>query len=278
MSAVRGEGPGPELDALAADLLQAWDRAACLPLPSSRAGGLTLAQAYGVAEQLRRLRVARGERPAGWKIGFTNRSLWERYGVFAPIWGPVWDGTVQSLDDGCGELSLAGLCQPRLEPEIVFGFARAPQPGMSLQALQECLQWVAHGFEVVHTHCADWRFRAADCVADFALHGRLCIGPRVPVAGWSTMADDLAAMQLTLRCDGAVKDRGTGGAVLDGPLQALKLWIDQMPRFSPSWQVQAGDVVTTGTITDAWPLQPGQHWRTELTESRLAPLSLHTRA
>jgi 2-oxo-3-hexenedioate decarboxylase len=38
--------------------------------------------------------------------------------------------------------------------------------------------------------------------------------------------------------------------------------------------VQAGDVVTTGTITDAWPLAPGQRWNTRLSDARLSPLSL----
>jgi hypothetical protein len=28
--------------------------------------------------------------------------------------------------------------------------------------------------------------------------------------------------------------------------------------------VEPGHVVTTGTLTDAWPLQPGQVWRTGL--------------
>ena len=37
--------------------------------------------------RIRRLRIARGERPLGYKIGFTNRGIWDRYGVHAPIWG-----------------------------------------------------------------------------------------------------------------------------------------------------------------------------------------------
>lgn len=262
------------LDALARELLDTWDRAACVSLPSARPGGLSLAQAFDVADRLRGLRIARGERQAGWKIGFTNRSIWARYGVYAPIWGPVWSSTVSLLEGAEAELSLAGLCQPRLEPEIVFAFASAPRSGMSLQELQACLAWVAHGFEVVHTHCEDWRFQAADCVADFALHGRLIIGPRVPVAGWSTLTQDLAALRLTLGCDGVERDRGTGAVVLDGPLQALRTWLDAMPQHSPSWQVQPGDVVTTGTLTDAWPLAAGQQWQTSLSEPRLSALSL----
>jgi 2-keto-4-pentenoate hydratase len=42
----------------------------------------------------------------------------------------------------------------------------------------------------------------------------------------------------------------------------------------PGQMALAGEVVTTGTLTDAWPVQPGQHWRTALDDGRLPGLSL----
>jgi 2-oxo-3-hexenedioate decarboxylase len=263
------------IDTLAARLLRAWDDAALVPLPSADAQGLTTAEAYAVGERLRALRIARGERPLGWKIGFTNRSIWARYQVSQPMWAPVYDGTTQLLDAAEARLSLPGLCQPRIEPEVAFGFASAPRAGMSLDELRACLQWVAHAFEIVHTHFDGWRFAAADTAADFALHGRLFVGPRVAVDAWGQgLAADLAALRVELLCDGEVKDRGQGSVVLDGPLQALKTLVDSMAEVTPHWRIAAGDVVTTGTITDAWPLSPGQRWSTRLSEARLAPLAL----
>ncbi len=269
------------LDRIAADLLAAHHAVACMPLPSQGPQGFTLPQAYDVGRRLHALRTARGERPVGWKIGFTNRTIWPRYGVYAPIWGPVWDTTAELLDGTDITLSLAGLSQPRLEPEVVFGFEHAPRAGMTLLELQACLSWVAHGFEVVHTHFDAWKFAAADCLADFALHGRLRVGPRVPVQGWPTLAADLAALRIELHDGtGTCVDEGVGANVLDGPLHALRIWIDAMAEHTPHWQVRAGEFVTTGTITDAWPLAPGQGWRTVLHQSgpgpRLAGLTLHT--
>jgi 2-oxo-3-hexenedioate decarboxylase len=262
----------------AAALLAAYDDAALCMRPSLQDPAFDLRTAFATADELRQLRIARGERPLGYKIGFTNRSIWQRYGVHQPIWGPVWDSTTALLDSASASVSLQGLSQPRLEPEVVFGFARAPRAGMSLAELQGCLDWVAHGFEIVHTHFADWQFSAADTVADFALHGRLRVGPRVPVQGWATLAEDLAALQVELLCDGKVVDRGQGTVVLDGPLNALRLWVEAMAEHSPGWPIRMGDVVTTGTITDAWPLQPGQNWSTRLSDTRLSPLTLHTEA
>lgn len=262
----------------AATLLAALDTGTLCARPTLQDSAFDLRAAFATADQLRSLRSARGERPMGYKIGFTNRSIWPRYGVHQPIWGPVWDSTTLLLDGREVRLSLQGLSQPRLEPEVVFGFAQTPRAGMSLDELQACLEWVAHGFEVVHTHFEDWRFAAADTVADFALHGRLRIGPQVSVQGWVTLAEDLAALQVELLCNDVVVDRGQGAVVLDGPLQALRLWVDAMAEHTPGWPIRPGDVVTTGTITDAWPLQPGQTWTTRLSDPRLAPLTLHTEA
>ncbi len=264
-------------DALAEELLAAWDGARCTGLPSERPGGLTIADAFEVGRELAERRAARGEQPRGYKIGFTNRTIWPRYGVFAPIWAPVWSSTLTLLDGTEAEVSLAGLVQPRLEPEIVFGFAAAPRAGMSEAELIGCLAWVAHGFEIVHTHFDGWRFTAADTVADFALHGRLLVGPRVPVSRFGRLGEELAAMPMALHRDGAPIDSGIGANVLDGPLTALKLWLEAMARDTPWWTVRAGDLVTTGTITDAWPMLPGQHWRSEPGHGALHGLSLRTR-
>ncbi|MBI5721185.1 MAG: hydratase [Burkholderiales bacterium] len=288
MSGDGSKTPGPtaervtEVERLAASLLAAWDSARCVPLPSAAAGGIDTATAYAVSERLRQMRVARGERTVGWKIGFTNRGIWERYGVCEPMWAPVWDTTTELLAGAECRLSLAGLSQPRLEPEVVFGLAQTPRPGMTLDELRACVEWVAHGFEVVHTHFEGWRFTAPDTAADFALHGRLRVGPRVPLRDWPAggagLAADLAALQVELSCDGEVKDRGQGAIVLDGPLQALQAMVDAMARTTPHWSIRAGDCVTTGTITDAWPLVPGQRWSTRLSDSPLRGLTLHTQA
>jgi 2-oxo-3-hexenedioate decarboxylase len=263
-----------DLASVAGTVLAAYDGASLMPPPSSVVPGLTLADAFEVADDLRRRRLARGERIRGWKIGFTNRTIWDRYGVHAPIWGPVWDTTLRLLEGREATLSLAGLVQPRLEPEIVFGFARAPDPGMDEATLAGCLEWVAHGVEVVHTHCEGWRFTAADTVADGALHGRLLVGPRVPVATWPRLGADLAATTMRLACDGREVDSGVGANVLDGPLAALRLWIDAMAERTPTWRVEPGHVVTTGTLTDAWPLTVGQRWTTQPGDARLAGLTL----
>ena len=67
----------------------------------------------------------------------------------------------------------------------------------------------------------------------------------------------------------ALKEEGVGRNVLDGPLHALKHFLEALRECPGATDLQAGDVVTTGTWTDAWPVAPGEHWRAEFD----APLS-----
>src|SRR5208282_1669440 len=89
-----------------------------------------LKEAYRVTAAVRAEREARGERPIGRKIGFTNRTIWAEYDVYAPIWGYVYDRTVHDLAEIGDTFSLMHLAEPRIEPEIVFRLAVAPVPGM----------------------------------------------------------------------------------------------------------------------------------------------------
>jgi 2-keto-4-pentenoate hydratase len=251
-------------------ILDHWDRGTLWPGDS----GLDLPAAYERALTVRQLRIARGEQPRGYKVGFTNRNIWPRYQVFAPIWGTVWDTTL-SFCEGEGTLSLAATCQPRLEPETVFGMAATPPANASLDELLACVAWVAPGFEVVQSHQPGWVFTAADTVADCGLHARLLVGARVPVA---QVADHAAAFEQRVGCaqvaleqDGEVVERGVGANVLDGPLHALHHFLQSLRDCPGATDLQPGDVVTTGTWTDAWPVAPGQQWTARF-DAPLSPL------
>jgi 2-keto-4-pentenoate hydratase len=234
--------------------------------------GLDLAAGYQRALAVRALRVARGEKPAGFKIGFTNRGIWPRYNVFAPIWGTVYGSTL-AFCEGQGELSLAATAQPRLEPECAFGMAATPPAGATLEQLFACLDWVAPSFEVVQSHQAGWKFQAGDTVADGGLHARLLVGTRTPVRSVAADAQAfdarLAGSRVVLSKNGERVDEGRGANVLDGPLRALLHFVQALRECPGGPGLLPGDAVTTGTWTDAWPVAPGERWAAEFE----APLS-----
>jgi 2-keto-4-pentenoate hydratase len=231
---------------------------------TSRPEGLTLDGSYRVIALLNKMYEARGDKRLGRKIGFTNRAIWEQYNVYAPIWGYIYDSTVHDLGNTVS-LPLAGLSEPRIEPEIVFGLGRAPASGMDETALLSCVDWVAHGFEIVQSIFPEWKFSAADTVAANGMHGALLIGPRhkigLQVEKWEKM---LSAFEIDLLCDGHVIDRGRSENVLGGPVAALRHLVDLLARDEINPPLAAGEVVTTGTLTRAMPVRSGETWSTAL--------------
>ena len=227
-----------------------------------------LDDAYEVAARVAELRIARGERPVGWKIGFTNTTIWDEYGVHAPIWGPMYDSTVAAIGaEGAPAICpLDGLVEPRIEPEIVLRLANRPQPGMDERELLACIDAVAHGFEIVQSLFPEWRFKAADTVAAFALHGRLRHGPFISLTGLPTAEwlAGLSSFQIRLFRDGELVDSGDAANVLGGPLSALRHFVAAKARYPSALELRPGDLVTTGTVTRAFPVRPGESWRTEV--------------
>jgi len=266
---------------IARSLLEVARRAGFRAPVTDRDPGFDLAAAYGVSAEIRAHRIAGGETPVGWKIGFTNRTIWDEYDVHAPIWGPVYDSTVEVVTDdtpaGCG---VARLMEPRIEPEIVFRVARPLREGSSEAELLACIDGIALGFELVQSPYPDWRFRAPDTVAAFALHGLLRHRPFVAVTadnrdGWFAA---LSAFTLSLAKDGEVIDRGASENVLGGPLSALKAMVDGLPATALAEPVGPGMIVTTGTLTRAFPVAPGETWATRVDGVPLADIVLEITA
>ncbi|MEW9805883.1 2-keto-4-pentenoate hydratase [Mesorhizobium sp. ZMM04-5] len=261
--------------AIAATVLQAIDGGRQIRPFTDNDPGFTEADAYAVTASLRGLRVARGEKSVGRKIGFTNRTIWAEYGVFRPIWGDIYDTTTFAVPPG-GRVAVSMLPEPRIEPEIVLGLARDVTPAMDLGDIAASIGWMAHGFEFVQSIFPGWRFTVADCVADGGLHGRLFIGPKRKLSDDErrTLAARLSRLTIRLFRNGEPAGSGSGANVLDGPVQALAHLASVLADDPLNPPLRAGEIVTTGTLTRAFPVTPGERWSTELDGIDLPGLSV----
>jgi 2-oxo-3-hexenedioate decarboxylase len=229
------------IDAVAAEVLAALDAPRQITPFSARPGGLSMPDAYRVTAAVQRRREARGEKAVGGKIGFTNRTIWPEYGVYAPNWGYVTDRSTQELTAAA---PLAGYAEPKIEPEIVFGLSAVPAPDMDETALTDCIEWVAHGYEIVQSIFPNWKFKPEDTVACNAMHGALLIGERHAfkprAAQWLT---ELPAFDIGLYCNGKLADSGRGANVLDSPLLALRHLVGLLAEDPVNPPLKAGEIV-----------------------------------
>ena len=241
---------------------------------SSRQGGLTLRDAYRATPLLRSAFETRGEQITGRKIGFTNSAMWQAYGVDAPVWGYATDRTTRDLAQA-GAVNAADFPEPRIEPEIMFGLKAAPSPGMPENALLDCIDWVALGYEIVQSIYPGWKFTAADVVAANGVHGCLLIGKRHPVAPRQAQwLRALAAFEVTLHCDGILSQQGGGALVLGSPLNALGHLVGLLADDPHNPPLRAGEIISTGTLTLAMPVSAGQTWTTTTSGILLEDISV----
>jgi 2-keto-4-pentenoate hydratase len=253
---------------LARELISIHETPREVPPFSQTHPGLSAEAGYEAARALHEHRVAAGWRRVGRKIGFTNRSIWPRYGVYEPIWGTVYDRTLIRTTDNRALVRLDGLVNPRIEPEICFGLRKAPDP----HRLADCIEWIAHSIEIVQCHHAGWKVTLADATADNGLHGRLVLGTPMPLP--RDAEHKLAAVEVELYRGDVLTDRGVGANVLDSPLKALGHLVALLANQPDSPALQSGELVTTGVITDAHPVKPGETWSTRLSGLGLPGLTV----
>jgi len=251
---------------IATELIRALDEGKTLSPITARTPDFGWEAGYDVAAEIVRLRRARGEQTVGRKIGFTNRNIWAEYGATSPIWAHVYDDTLFYAKDNAALISLKGSVRPRIEPEIAFKL-RAPVPVECRDPARmlESVEWLAPSFEIVDCHFQDWKFAGPDSVADFSLHWRLIIG-----APYAIRRDEIPALvrqlkecKVTLSRDGKVMDRGAGANALDHPALALAFLADLVARQPQFDALAPGEVITTGTLTAAHPVAPGESWNSE---------------
>src|SRR5215212_6866273 len=85
-----------DLKPIADALIAAYDTATTLPPITASAPDFSVADGYAVLHDIETRRRAQGWTAVGRKIGFTNRTIWPRYGVYQPMWAHVWTRTVPS--------------------------------------------------------------------------------------------------------------------------------------------------------------------------------------
>lgn len=267
--------PSFELDTLARRMRAAQDNARQIEPFTSRFSDFGVPSAYAVADLIHRARLLQGAAPVGRKIGFTNPEMWALYSVREPIWAYIYDTTVVHSSGELETCRLGTFTEPKIEPEIIFHFHRAPPQGGELASILACVDWIAHGFEIVQSHFPGWKFQAADTVADQALHGALLLGEPQSV---NRLGPDLIAalegFSLKLSCNGVVRAVGSGANALGSPLLAIAHLISMLSKQTEYLPLQANELVTTGTITTAQTIRAGETWQTEVRGIALPGLSV----
>jgi 2-oxo-3-hexenedioate decarboxylase len=237
-----------DADLLAKELDEArLGRGEIAPLAKTH-GDFDLPTAYRIQERGIAMRLARGEKIVGYKMGLTSAAKRAQMNLGLPIYGVLTDAMRAE-----GTIRVADGVHPKIEPEIAFVTRGQLCGRVSRKEAFAALQGVAPALEVLDSRFAGFKyFSLPDVVADNCSSWRFVLGrlqePR-----------DSAGLAMRMRVDGRIAQEADSNAISGHPLDSLVQLVELLPHPLP-----AGSIVLAGAATVAEALLPGMEFSLEV--------------
>jgi len=208
-----------------------------------------VALAYAVQQELSRVRVSRGSRVVGRKIGATSAAVQEQLGIAQPDFGMLFDDMAHA--DGA-TIIFDSVLQPRVEAEVAFILgADLGNEAMGLEHVRSAVSHVVAAIEICGSRIRDWNITFADTVADNASAGAFVLGSELR----SLDEVDLATASMSMTMNGQVASTGGGADCLGNPMNAV-LWLARQ-ALALGAPLRAGELVLSGALGPMRPAEPG---------------------
>jgi 2-oxo-3-hexenedioate decarboxylase len=238
-------------------LLAAEDNKTAITRITDEWSGLDIETAYQVQAAVIAARIAQGRRLIGTKLGLTSRAKQIRMGITSPLTAKLLDNYYLATDT---PIPLANLIQPRIEPEIVFVMKEDLRgPNVTAAQALAAVGTVHAGFEVIDSRYLDYSFALPDVISDNASSAYFFMG----IKGVDPSELDLTYEAVALSVNGKCVATATGAAVQGHPAEALALAANSLAAQGD--YIRAGEVVITGGLTDAVPVNAGDQISAEFT-------------
>jgi 2-keto-4-pentenoate hydratase len=247
--------PTSNIEAIAERLDTAW-RTKTPIAPISETDGISdINAAYAIQSHWTNMRLKRGEKIAGRKIGLTSKAVQQQLGVNEPDYGTLWQSSFYEATTGKVAIPASDFLQPRIEGEVAFLMGRPlREPKVTAEQVLAATDACALGIEIVASRIADWKIKLVDTIADNASYGGFTLGP------WDKKLrdSDLSAVAMSIRHNGAPAGEGMGSAVLGNPALSAAWLANKLLEFGVS--LEPGDVVISGAFLKMLPFQAGDQF------------------
>ncbi len=209
---------------------------------------MNVTDAYAIQAEALQMRLKRGEKLVGIKLGLTSKAKQIQMKVGSPT--TAWLTDAMRVEEGL--LPAKAAAHPRVEPEIVVTMSkRLKGPGVKAADVTEALGEVRCGIEILDSRYENFKFTLQDVVSDNASSGRFVLGKTVIPAS----RIDLVNEECVLRIDGEQVATATGAAVMGHPAEAIAWAANFLAERGHA--IEAGWIIMPGGMTDAYALKPG---------------------
>ena len=187
--------------------------------------------------ELRRSRMAAGERPIGWKVGFSTPAAMERLGTSAPLIGFLTDAGQLPNGASC---TVGHWAKPGLEPEIAIYLGDDVPAGADEEHVRRAVTALGPAIELVDVDTPTDDPEAL--LAGNVINRHVLLGD----ADRSRAGCDVAGLKMEVRHDGREIAATQDPEAATGPLLGLVRHVaDVVGAFGES--LDAGSVVISGS-------------------------------
>jgi len=208
---------------------------------------MTLEDAYQVQKAWIDMKLARGRKKIGKKIGLTSRAMQLAMKIDEPDFGVLLDD--MAFENEC-ELVSDNFLDPRVEVEFGFKLKKTLSgEALSLENVLQATHYIQPMLEIiaarsyrVHTQ-TNYTRTIYDTISDNAASAAFIVGGEK----MDPHKIDLAGAGAALYRNGEVEETGLGAGILGHPANAL-IWLAK--RLAPFGEsLQAGEVILAGSFT-----------------------------
>ncbi|MFT4760415.1 MAG: 2-keto-4-pentenoate hydratase [Paraglaciecola sp.] len=232
----------------------AQKRITCDPI-RNLIGELDVEKAYAIQEINTALRIAKGGKIVGRKIGLTSPAVQKQLGVDQPDFGMLWADTEVWNN---GEISMQELMQPKVEAEIAFVLGKdLTSETLTTVDIISAIDYVLASIEIVGSRIEGWNIRIADTIADNASASHFVVGHK-PVKLENL---DFINCGMSMYKNGEKVSEGKGSACMGSPINAM-LWLAQT-MVKVGKPMRAGEVILTGALGPMVVVEAGDSVRAE---------------
>ena len=204
---------------------------------------MTMSDTTDVQWEIRRRKVARGNKIVGMKMGLTSWAKMKQMGVEKPCYGFLAD--YFSLPDGAA-VPIDELIHPKVEAELAFVTNKELSgPNITVEEVLAATELVVPAVEIIDSRYKDFKFDLISVQADNSSSTRFVVGSHSAKANdfdWSTLG-------VVMQKNGEIVELGAGAAVLDHPAASVAMLASMLHERGEV--IPAGTFIMTGGITAA---------------------------
>jgi len=212
---------------------------------------MTLEDAYRVQQAWINMKLARGRKKIGKKIGLTSRAMQLAMKIDEPDFGVLLDD--MAFENEC-ELVSDNFLDPRVEVEFGFKLKKTLSgEALSLENVLQATHYIQPMLEIIAARSyrvhpqTNYTRTIYDTISDNAASAAFIVGGEKIDPAQLADEIDLARAGAVLYRNGEVEETGLGAGILGHPANAL-IWLAK--RLAPFGEtLQAGEVILAGSFT-----------------------------